>query len=530
MIFLAFLLIYVICFFFLYVKRTEYLSMATLLFINVCFAMYSTNNTYLCLSSPDVNFNYYFVFWILGIAVFGLLSQIVASLIFMTGYTKVLLEFEGQSEKDYMSPKYVNDKIEYKWRTVVLTGFCFILITSMLYKPEIVRRRGLSTLFIMNVIGLSGIILYNSIHQYTNAIDFMSIKDKKPLGLYTQGGSCNAATSSDNNSSKGWWDDVLKKWVGGTDNLNNMMGSNDGGSGTSTVADAVADGTGADADAVAGTGDDAGSSDGAGSKVNNRGKNKYSNSFTTDPDVMNAATELEQCSKRQRFIQFQDGEICYLTVKHNETNHEFISDGGIKLLPIDDNNTTFNLISLRKKPIKLSSTKYVVDTSNKIYINKNDLTDNLKTQIKLLTDTNGSYLEARSVSGWDKIDNAMKKAGNITSQEAQTEQLVLGSRSDKRFVRSNNPNDNKFAYITRHGCAKPINDLENPSNHVDAKILGAISYGKDPYPDSTIVNYVTIDGIKNVDSWWNLMDYPGAQINDKYTVIPQTGWFTTDKL
>jgi len=274
-----------------------------------------------------------------------------------------------------------------------------------------------------------------------------------------------------------------------------------------------------------------------------------SSSTSIDPDVKIAAIETEQCSKRPRFIEFKDGKRCYLTAVKQADDNNFYSDAGIKLLPIDDNNTTYNLISLRQQPIKLPNTNYKVDTSlNRLYLNQLDATllsglntnnADVSNKIKVLNDDKQQYyFNVKPATGWDTLSKAMKDAGNITSKAAQDEIASPGARTNTRFVRTNNRIDNKYMYITKHGCAKPINDLENPANHVDQKILASISYKKNPEsPPADIINNIIFDGQKwlpsnqyNGDMMWNLMDYPGAIINGKYTVIPQTGWLTTNKL
>jgi len=177
--YLAFLVFYIICFCFMYIKNTELISFSVLFFLTAIFITYNINNIYLFITNYQPNNNPYISQFSFLTSIFGLVAHFIGLLLIITTtmYLKTKNEYQT-GDPLYLSSKYKHILNEFKTYFIVTLSFCFILLTFFFYKENIVRKKAFSLEFTLFILAICSLISVISYYQFKRASDYAKLRQK----------------------------------------------------------------------------------------------------------------------------------------------------------------------------------------------------------------------------------------------------------------------------------------------------------------------------------------------------------------
>ena len=177
--YLAFLIFYIICFCFMYLKNTELISFSVLFFLTAIFITYNINNIYTFVTNYQLNNNLYISLFSFLTSIFGLGVPVIGFLLIVptTLYVKTKNEYQTGAPL-YLSSKYKHILNEFKMYSIIILSFCFMVLTFFFYKENIVRKKAFSLEFTLCILAICSIISVLSYYQFKRANDYAKLRQK----------------------------------------------------------------------------------------------------------------------------------------------------------------------------------------------------------------------------------------------------------------------------------------------------------------------------------------------------------------
>lgn len=189
-IYLAFLFIYIVCFYFMYVKHTELISLIVLCVLNAIFLAYNVDAVNQFFSAGFVNKNLYVSMFSLGASCSSLFMGFIGMLLVVM--TSVYIQYNYQLKNGQvldLTAKYKNILSDFKKYFMWGFSLSYLILFMFLYKSDIIQQKGFSLELTLCVLAVSIIMLGVSYYSVTDANDFAKLRQKDfmdtPVATYT---------------------------------------------------------------------------------------------------------------------------------------------------------------------------------------------------------------------------------------------------------------------------------------------------------------------------------------------------------
>jgi len=195
LVYLAFLIFYLICFCFMYVKNTELISLCILFFITAMFITYVINNIFYFFTNDQENVNFYISSISLSSSFFGLIVHFIGLLLIIA--TNFYLQYNSEVSGDpiYLSSKYQNIMSEYKQYFILVLSYCFLTFFIFFLKEDYIKTKSFSLEFTLCILAVSLSLIIMSYYQFNRAVHYSKLRQKDYMMSPQPDNGCSAPTS-----------------------------------------------------------------------------------------------------------------------------------------------------------------------------------------------------------------------------------------------------------------------------------------------------------------------------------------------
>lgn len=178
-IYLAFLFFYIVCFYFMYVKNTELISLTILCVLGAVFLAYNIDSVNQFFNEGGVNKNLYVSMLSLFASCSGIFVEFIGLLLIVMTTIYVQYSYQTKNKEELKLPvMYKNLLNDFKKYYMIIFGLSYLLLFVFLYKSSVIQQRGFSLELTLCILAMSTIILGASYYIMTFANEYAKLRQK----------------------------------------------------------------------------------------------------------------------------------------------------------------------------------------------------------------------------------------------------------------------------------------------------------------------------------------------------------------
>lgn len=188
-IYLAFLLFYIVCFYFMYVKNTELISLTILTVLGAVFLAYNVDGVNQFFHEGGVNKNLYISMLSLFASCSGLFIEFIGLCLIVM--TTIYIQYSYQTKNGdalHLPLMYKNLLNDFKKYYIIIFLLSYLILFVFLYKSSVIQQRGFSLELTLCILAMSAIILGGSYYIMIFANEYAKLRQKDFMDIPVAGG------------------------------------------------------------------------------------------------------------------------------------------------------------------------------------------------------------------------------------------------------------------------------------------------------------------------------------------------------